>query len=228
MSCDRVKIFISHDSEERGLASAIKSSLFERGFDTFVAHDDIIPTKTWSEELIKSLDESNIIVVLVSELSNASAWVQQEVGYSVAKGKYIIPVKINADPKGFLASIQALKLPMEINEYGRKFYLTSHCAIEIGKLLLADVRYKDNLINQIIDKIQSSQSFVETEGYVFWFDYFNEITKEQANLLLDVAISNGQVNHAYCAKKAYRSFISKNRAIMDEDKISLLQRLFPD
>ncbi|HTY47570.1 MAG TPA: toll/interleukin-1 receptor domain-containing protein, partial [Methanomassiliicoccales archaeon] len=66
------RLFISHAHEDKVIAGALKSCLEYLGFRAFVAHNDIIPSKQWREEIVKALDESRVFIVIVSSNSNKS------------------------------------------------------------------------------------------------------------------------------------------------------------
>lgn len=46
-----------------------------------------------------------------------SRWCDQEVGFALARGIVIVPMKIGADPHGFIAKLQAITIPAHTTPY---------------------------------------------------------------------------------------------------------------
>jgi hypothetical protein len=113
----RFKLFLSHVSKEKKLVSAIKAALAPYGICSFVAHEDIEPIDTWIDEITKALETCHAIAALLTPTFHESRWTDQEVGYCLARGVPILPVRLGMDPYGFMAKIQGLpggKDPEEI------------------------------------------------------------------------------------------------------------------
>jgi hypothetical protein len=94
-------IFISYANEDRPRAEMLAQALKRRGWPTF--WDRTIPTgKTWREVIGAALEEARCVVVLWSEASIDSAWVQEEADEGRERG-ILIPVLIEAvrPPIGF-------------------------------------------------------------------------------------------------------------------------------
>ena len=108
---DCLRVFISHSSKDFGIAKKLKDHLIYDGISCFVAHKDISPTREWKEEIKKVLSSMEVMFVLVTEDSNQSDWVDQEIGYALGQNIPIIPIKLDkSDPKAFISDIQALTL----------------------------------------------------------------------------------------------------------------------
>ncbi len=103
-----VKAFISHKSENTEYAMRLRDVLKKYNIDGFVAHKDIEPSKEWQEEIQKALDTMDFFITLHTEGFSEKAWCQQEVGFAVARGNLVIPIKFDENPMGFIAKYQAL------------------------------------------------------------------------------------------------------------------------
>jgi len=115
-----VKIFISHSSKQKLLATQIKNEAGGYGIDCFVAHEDIEPTKDWLREIRYGLASCDCIVALLTKDFRESFYCDQEIGFALQRGILIIPISLEVDPYGFIAPFQRVtafqKTPTEIVE----------------------------------------------------------------------------------------------------------------
>lgn len=135
-------IFISYSTVDKELAGEIKAKLETAGVKTFLAHEDIEPTTRWQESIKEHLEECDMVLVIITPDSNESEWVQQEIGFAIAKQKTILPLAISSDPKGFLSATQALKLNGKKRLIGSKEYREAdldNCVKKILKTLGVDI-----------------------------------------------------------------------------------------
>lgn len=102
------RVFLSHKSEVKKEAAALKDGLRLFGISGFVAHEDIHPTKAWQDEIENALASMDAFVALMTDNFHDSNWTDQEVGYAVARGVPIIAVRLGKDPYGFIGKFQAL------------------------------------------------------------------------------------------------------------------------
>ena len=102
-------IFISYAREDQPWAEMLAQTLEGRGWSTF--WDRTIPIgKTWRETIGSELDGARCVIVLWSEISIESSWVQEEADDAKRRG-VLVPILINnvQPPIGF-RSIQAAHL----------------------------------------------------------------------------------------------------------------------
>ncbi len=112
-------IFISHSSSDLDEALEIREQLIGRGFQIWMAAEDIQPGVNFAEEITKSIHQSDAVVVLLSPESIASPHVKREVNLTIDKEKFLIPVLIGGnrdfistlpeDWKYWLTVVQVLK-----------------------------------------------------------------------------------------------------------------------
>lgn len=126
--------------------------LREYGIDAFVAHDDIAPTRVWENEIIAALRSCNALVALLADDARASAWVDQECGWAMARGVPIISVDIGMVPYGFFGRYQALP------GRGRG---AAEIAYEVFRILLANGSAYWTLVEGLVANLERSESFKE-------------------------------------------------------------------
>ena len=118
-----VKTFLSHHAESKVLAANIRDELSAYGFDAFVAHEDIEPTRIWEPEIWNSLNSMKLMIALLTPKFQQSNWTGQELGFALARNVPIIPIRIGADPFGFIAKIQAISRPQNRTDgLGRELF----------------------------------------------------------------------------------------------------------
>lgn len=87
-------VFISHSSKDSKVAQDICTFLEEREISCWIAPRDVTPGKSFGEEIIDAISETHATVLILSENSNNSLHVINEVERAVAKGKPIFPVRV--------------------------------------------------------------------------------------------------------------------------------------
>jgi hypothetical protein len=102
-----IRLFLSHTSAHAELAGAIRAIFLPWRVDAFVAHTTIEPSREWEAVIQSALASCDAMTGLITEDFQASAWCDQEVGYCLARRVPIVPVKLDANPHGFIAKYQA-------------------------------------------------------------------------------------------------------------------------
>lgn len=148
-----LRLFISHRDRHKVIARELSDSLEAYGISAFVAHDAIKPMREWQQEIMNGLMTMEVLLVLLTDDFHESEWTNQEVGYALGKGIPIVCVKVGSiDPKGFIASRQALKAPYN-NMY--------EAASLIQRTLLNEIGQASRLKEILIGAFISSQSYID-------------------------------------------------------------------
>jgi hypothetical protein len=130
------RLFLSHISKDKFVATRLKECLAPYAISGFVAHEDIHPTLEWQDEIEKGLRSMDAFVAIHTTGFSASIWTQQEVGFALGRGTRIISFKMGEDPTGFISRKQAL---------ARRARSAELIAKEIDVLLAADPRTSERL-----------------------------------------------------------------------------------
>ena len=97
------EVFISHSSKDRKIADAVCARLEEDRLRCWIAPRDIGPGVSWPAAIITALCDCKVMVLVLSQPSNASPQVFREVERAVHKGVIIIPFRIeDIEPSGGL------------------------------------------------------------------------------------------------------------------------------
>jgi hypothetical protein len=102
-----LRLFLSHVSQLKVAASNLKGKLVPYGGSAFVAHEDIEPNLVWEAEIARALASMHALVAMVTPGFDNSVWCQQEIGFALGRGVPVIPLRLGADPRGFIGRIQA-------------------------------------------------------------------------------------------------------------------------
>ena len=102
------RLFISHISKDKLIATRLRDALKSYNVAAFVAHEDIEPTLPWQEEIERGLRTMDAMVAVHTPGFSLSNWTQQEVGYALGRGVPVISFKYGEDPTGFIQKHQAL------------------------------------------------------------------------------------------------------------------------
>lgn len=96
------RLFISHTHQHRERAARLRNHLRTWGVHCFVAHDDIKPTDEWEHEIQIALGTCHALCALMTSDFVESKWCDQEIGCAVARAILVVPLKLGADPHGFI------------------------------------------------------------------------------------------------------------------------------
>lgn len=102
------RLFLSHVSAHKLAVSSLQSELALRGISAFVAHEDIIPSFEWQKEIELALRSMHALAALLTPDFHPSNWTDQEVGFALGRGIPVVPVRLGADPYGFIGKYQGI------------------------------------------------------------------------------------------------------------------------
>lgn len=104
------RMFISHITPMKQKASNLKTALEEYGITSFVAHEDINPTKEWQKEIQRALNSMDCMSAMLYDGFHQSYWCDQEVGVALGRSITVLPLILDHDPYGFLGEYQGIKI----------------------------------------------------------------------------------------------------------------------
>ena len=104
-----LRLFISHVSAHKVQAKQLKVALAGYGIAAFVAHEDIEPTAEWEAVIELALRSMDAMVALLTDTFHESNWTDQEVGFAMGLGKFLIPIRAPKTPYGLMARYQAMR-----------------------------------------------------------------------------------------------------------------------
>lgn len=176
-------LFISHRDSFKRTANEIKESLAVYGISSFVAHEDIEPSEEWIKEIEKELFSMDALLALLSDGFSASVWTNQEVGVAFGRGKFILSVRLEEDPQGFVGKFQALR-PKEKNVDKLCSQITAH--------LLNHPKTQEKMTASYFSAIRNTASFAESDKWAELLPSIKNVNENQVNILMNAYNDNSQ------------------------------------
>ena len=104
-----MKVFLSYSRRDEAVAHLLSYILHKRGVRCLIDRQLRAGT-SFDEKLCGMLEEADLVLVLLTSASAASAWVNQEIGYALAHKKEVWPLAMEAGltPVGMLAGLETL------------------------------------------------------------------------------------------------------------------------
>jgi len=103
------KLFLSHLASFKKTTGSLKNTLETFGISSFVAHEDIEPTKEWQSEIESGLFTMDALCAVLMPDFNLSKWTDQEIGVAVGRNILVIPIRKGMDPYGFIGKYQGFQ-----------------------------------------------------------------------------------------------------------------------
>lgn len=175
------KVFLSHKSEVKKEVATLKEELKLYGISSFVAHEDIHPTKEWQIEIENALDSMDAFVALLTDDFHNSLWTDQELGFAFGRGVPIVPVKLGKDPYGFIGKFQALACS----------WVTA--APEIVKILAK----QELMVNALIAAVKNCENFDNGNTLAEILPAIEKLSPQQARDFIDAFNTNSQVSSSF-------------------------------
>jgi hypothetical protein len=96
-------LFISHSSGDADVARELRALLEAAGYTCWMAPDDVTATTPWAEQILRAIETSRAMLVLISARSTQSTHVSREVELASSRGRAIFPIRVEAvTPSGAL------------------------------------------------------------------------------------------------------------------------------
>ncbi|MEH6446603.1 MAG: toll/interleukin-1 receptor domain-containing protein [Oceanospirillaceae bacterium] len=103
------RLFLSHLASFKIQTSHLQTALRKYAISSFVAHEDIEPTKEWQNEIEAGLKTMDALAAILMPGFQESKWCDQEVGVAVGRDILIIPIRRGLDPYGFIGKYQGIQ-----------------------------------------------------------------------------------------------------------------------
>jgi hypothetical protein len=108
---DAFPVFVSHSAKDRVYIEIIRGALRGTGARPYVAEEDVTPGAQISEKIRRKIEDCDLFLLLVTQNSLVSSFVNQEVGYALGLEKLLLPIVVgDACPKDLCADIEYIRL----------------------------------------------------------------------------------------------------------------------
>jgi len=174
----KLRVFLSHKAEHKVETAKIQEELAEYGISSFVAHNDIEPTREWQTEIENALHTMDVLVALLTENFQQSNWTDQEIGFALGRKKQVIAVRMGTDPYGFIGRYQAVTANWE------------NATVEIVKYLMK----QEKMIDIFIELMKQCRSFASGNKLAKFLPYIVSLSEKQISGMIEIFNSNNQIN----------------------------------
>ncbi len=175
------RLFLSHKAEIKKKAADLKIGLEVFGISSFVAHDDIHPTKEWQTEIESALFSMDALVALMTKGFHDSEWTDQELGVAFGRDVPIISLRLGKDPYGFIGKFQALSCPLE------------EAPMEIAKILIR----QEKMRTAYVGAVKKCRSFEQGNTLSELLPFIDKLSNDDINGLISAFNENVEVRGSF-------------------------------
>ena len=208
------RAFISYADVDRDMVNVLQKKLKIQNINVFVADNDIQPSKNWSDEIYSEIQNTDIVLVLLTSKFHEREHTDQEVGIALGLKKIIMPLMVSdTKPHGFIKFIHGQSMSGEptddeIEDLGKS----------INKLLCPPVP------SELVELFVSSSDFISANynaSILFKNPYF---TDDQINTIAKAYVDNDQIRGGWESSAHCEKLFEDNFSILNEDNKKLLKR----
>jgi hypothetical protein len=182
------RLFLSHPSQIKGSVHKVKSQLIQYSVAAFVAHDDIEPTREWQAEIESALRTMDALAAFITPDFVASRWCDQEVGIAIGRDKLVVPIRVGADPHGFLGKHQGL------DAKGSSAAVVAKALFEI---LARHPSSSSRVADSLIDRLGAAYSWDSAKATTSLLEVVPQFSSSQAVRMVGILDENDQVSDAF-------------------------------
>jgi len=174
---NKLRVFLSHKAEHKVETAKIQEELAAYGIASFVAHNDIEPTREWQDEIENALHTMDVLIALMTEGFQQSNWTDQEIGFALGRKKQVIAVRMGTDPYGFIGRYQAVTATWDNATDGIVKALMKH----------------EKMLDIYIELMRECNSFARGNKLAEFLPYMEALNSAQVNKIIAVFNHNDQI-----------------------------------
>ncbi len=91
-------VFVSYASQDVAVANAVVEALERQGIRCWIAPRDVTPGSQYADEIVGAINESKVLILVLSEHAVASPHVGREIERAASKRRRVIALKTDAAP----------------------------------------------------------------------------------------------------------------------------------
>jgi hypothetical protein len=195
------RLFLSHITECKTEAAALKDALSKFGIMVFVAHADIRPTREWLNEISLALHTMDALAALLVPNFHKSAWTDQEIGFALGRGVPILPLKFGQDPYGFIDRFQALNCSADA---------LGNAAYSIAEVLAANLECELKISDSIARSLCFAGNFRQAKLLTELLEIPEKLPLEAIGCIRQAVCENDQVSRSWGVPERLNSLLQKN------------------
>ena len=194
------KLFLSHISAFKKETAELQKSLLSYGITSFVAHEDIEPTKEWQSEIEIALKTMDGLASLLTPGFHESKWTDQEVGVAIGRSVPMLSIRYGLDPYGFIGKYQGLQgSGKDLKQISKK----------ILTVLLNNENSQQKMVHGLVYSFIESESFAESKEKIGLIEEAPYLSTVLLQLLENSISENSQVKHSYGVPESIKALKKK-------------------
>ncbi len=163
------KLFLSHLASFKVNTARLQQAMKKYAISSFVAHEDIEPSKEWQIEIEAALHTMDAMAALLMPGFKESNWCDQEIGVAVGRGVLIIPVRKGMDPYGFIGKYQGIQAANKN---------VSEVAKEIFETIIGSSKTRTKMLRSLSNAISQSTEIDEATEKVILLQSIPDIPQD--------------------------------------------------
>lgn len=213
---DFVRLFLSHVSSYKTVATKLRTELLKFQISAFVAHKDIEPSKEWQNEIEAALKTADGLVALMTPDFHKSKWTDQEIGIAIGQNKLIIPILLGNPLYGFISRYQALS---------GKNRSVKWLANQILKALLTARTTRRKMARLLVVKFAKSESFFEARDNLNLIEKIQYWDYELLDQVKKAVKQNDQISPAFRVEQNTLALIREIQGELRRSKSKNINRM---
>ncbi|MBN1458582.1 MAG: toll/interleukin-1 receptor domain-containing protein [Armatimonadetes bacterium] len=201
------RLFVSHKAEEKILASEFKTAMEGLGVSSFVAHEDIKPTKEWEDEIERALYSMEAMVAIMTSGFHDSEWTDQEIGVAIGRGVPVVSVRLGKDPYGLIGKYQAL------SGLGKE---SAVMARGVFDLLWEDSALRPRMVEGLVCRFEQARKYVEANELIKILETVESMPPTLIDRIESAPEKNLDVNRAYAVQNRLPGLLKRLRGRSSE------------
>lgn len=175
------RLFLSHLASFKIQTSHLQTALRKFAISSFVAHEDIEPTKEWQSEIEAGLKTMDALAAILMPGFQESKWCDQEIGVAIGREVLVIPIRKGLDPYGFIGKYQGIQAQGKtIGEVAESIFLT----------LVKSPKTKNKILIALVGALSNSTTVEEAIEKVSIFKSLDSIPSEILENLKQQVLDN--------------------------------------
>ena len=163
------KLFLSHLASFKVNTARLQQAMKKYAITSFVAREDIEPSKEWQIEIEAALHTMDAMAALLMPGFKESNWCDKEIGVAVGRGVLIIPVRKGMDPYGFIGKYQGIQASNKN---------VSDVAKEIFETIVNSPKTRTKMLRSLSNAISQSTEVGEATEKVILLQSISNIPQE--------------------------------------------------
>jgi hypothetical protein len=194
------KLFLSHISSFKKETAELQKSLLSYGITSFVAHEDIEPSKEWQSEIEIALKTMDGLAALLTPGFHESKWTDQEVGIAIGRSVPILSIRYGLDPYGFIGKYQG------IQGSGKDLKQISKAILMV---LLKNENSQQKMVHGLVHSFIESESFAESKQKIGLVEEAPYLSMDLIQMLENSIKENSQVRGSWGVPESIKALKKK-------------------